>query len=384
MRVKGKSRTGRSGWSPIFKSLIWSAGLLFLGNATPLLAESPQHSEILPEVSREEVNQPNHPLLWVMGLPLLAGAGVALVLHRLEKRADRDTQSLERLQGDALSELSVLVAESQKVLQNARACLHRPPTLVCLDRSPLSLPVDVSAVELSKIRDDCQKGDRLVLDGRYTEAIATYDRALLVRRDAHQVWNNQGNAFFYLEQYERSIAAYDKALQLKPDYAEAWNNRGSTIAQWQRLPEALSCYEKALQFQPTYAEAWYNRGLILYELGDYTESLLSYDRAVPQRRDRPELWRHRGLTLVALKHYTAAIAAYDKALLLTPEDPELSYRKARCYALQGNIKLALATLQQAIDDCESYREQAKIETDLAALRGDPRFQQIVARSFDSL
>ncbi|MGB3239891.1 MAG: tetratricopeptide repeat protein [Geitlerinemataceae cyanobacterium] len=391
MRFNEKSRTERSRLYPIFNAMILSAWLLLPGNTAPVLGESPQRSEILGQpffqendaASREKIDLPNPPLVWVMGLPLLAGVGVALVLHRLEKRADRDTEILERLQEDALSELSVLVAQSQKVLHNARACLYRPPATVCLDRSPLRLPEDASAIELSKIRQDCQQGDRLVLDGRYAEAIATYNRALLVRRDAHQVWNNQGNAFFYLEQYERAISAYDKALQLKPDYAVAWNNRGSTIAQWQRFPEALTCYEKALEFHPTYAEAWYNRGLILYELGQYTESLLSYDRAVPQWRDQPQLWRHRGRVLVALKQYTAAIAAYDKALQLTPEDLELSYRKAGCYALQGNIDLASETLQQAIDGCESYREQARIDTAFVALRGTPRFQQIVNRSLHS-
>lgn len=384
MRAKGRSRTGQLGLYQIFHRITLSAWLLLSLNAAPSLGESPQHSAITRVASPENVKRTNPPLLWVMGLPLLAGVGVTLILHRLEKRTDRDTQSLERLQGDALSQLSVLVAQSQKVLQTAQACLYRPPTLVCLDRAPLSLPADASAMEISKIREDCQQGDRLVLDGRYAEAIATYDRALLVRRDAHQVWNNQGNAFFYLEQYERTIAACDRALQLKPNYAEAWNNRGSAIAQWQRLPEALTCYEKALEFKPTYAEAWYNRGLILYELGQYTESLLSYDRAVPQRRDHPELWQHRGRVLVALKQYAAAIAAYDKALHLTPEDPELSYRKAACYALQGNIDLALETLQQAIDYCASYQEQVQIDAEFAALRGDSRFQQMVKRSFDSL
>jgi tetratricopeptide (TPR) repeat protein len=340
---------------------------------------------IVREASLQENTHPSHPpLLWVMGLPLLAGVGVTLVLHGLEKRADRDTESLERLQKDALSQLSVLVAESQKVLQNARACLYRPPTIICLDRAPLNLPADASAMELSKIREDCQQGDRLVLDGRYTEAIAIYDRALLVRRDAHQVWNNQGTAFFYLEQYERAMAAYDRALQLQPNYAEAWNNRGSAIAQWQRLPEALTCYEKALECKPTYAEAWYNRGLILYELGQYTESLLSYDRAVPLRRDSPDLWRHRARALVALNQYAAATTAYDKALHLAPEDPDLLYRKSGCYALQGNLDLALETLQQAIDCSAGYREQAKIDVEFAALRGEPRFQQMVVRSFDSI
>lgn len=390
MRAKGRSYTGQFGLYRIFNRTILLAWLLWLGNAVPSLGDSPQHSAGTRGLSPVEnpvasplENRTNPTLLWVMGLPLLAGVGVALVLHRLEKRADRDTQSLERLQEDALCQLSMLVAESQKVLQTAQACLHRPPTLVCLDRSPLSLPADASAMELSKIREDCQQGDRLVIDGRYAEAIATYNRALLVRRDAHQVWNNQGNAFFYLQQYERTIAVCDRALQLKPNYAEAWHNRGSAIAQWQRLPEALTCYDKALEFKPTYAEAWYNRGLILYQLGQYTESLLSYDRAVPQWRDHPELWQHRGQVLVALKQYTAAIAAYDKALHLTPENSELLYRKAACYALQGNIDLALETLQQAIDCCTSYQEQAQIDPEFAALRRDSRFQQMVKRSFDS-
>lgn len=383
MRAKGRSRTGRSRLYLIFNCIVLPGWVLLLGHGTPSQAESLPPPPVKGEALGDRMNRPYYPLRWVMGLPLLAGVGVAVVLHRLEKRAARDTERLQQLQEDALCQVSVLVAESRKVLQNARACLERPPTLVCLDRAPLSLPAEASAMELSKIRDDCQQGDRLVLDGGYAEAIATYDRALLVRRDAYQVWNNQGIAFFYLEQYERAMAACDRALQLKPDYAQGWNNRGSALAQWQRLPEALACYDKALKFNPTYAEAWYNRGLILYELGQYTESLLSYDRAVPQRRNYPELWLHRGLVLVALKQYTAAIAAYDKALHLTPEDPQLWYRKAAGYALQGNIDLALEALQQAIDCGGSYQEQAQIDAEFATLRLDGRFQQMVERSFDS-
>lgn len=379
MRAKRSSRIGRWQFGSIGCGTILSVwlGLPWLWTRLPRESHFQSVALAVEASPQDKANPPRHPLLWVMGLPLLAGVGVTMVLHRLEKRADRDAQMLERLQEDALSQLSVLVAESQKVLHNARACLHRPPTIVSLDRSPLNLPPEVSTIELAKIREDCQQGDRFVVEERYAEAIASYDRALLVRRDAHQVWNNQGVAFFYLQQYERAIAACDKALEFRSDYAEAWNNRGSFLAQWQRLPDALTCYNKALQLQPTYGDAWYNRGLILYELGQYTESLLSYDRSVPQQRDRPELWRHRGLALVALNQYAAAIAAYDQALYLTPSDPDLLYRKAGCYALQGTIDLAFTALKQAIDGCPTYRDSAKIDAEFAALRGDPRFQQLV-------
>jgi superkiller protein 3 len=53
------------------------------------------------------------------------------------------------------------------------------------------------------------------------EAIASYDKALEIKPDFHEAWNNRGNALDNLGRLEDAIASYDKALEIKPDYHEA-------------------------------------------------------------------------------------------------------------------------------------------------------------------
>jgi tetratricopeptide (TPR) repeat protein len=45
---------------------------------------------------------------------------------------------------------------------------------------------------------------------------------------------------------EDAIASYDKALELKPDLHEAWNNRGNALNDLGRWEEAIASYDKAL------------------------------------------------------------------------------------------------------------------------------------------
>ena len=51
------------------------------------------------------------------------------------------------------------------------------------------------------------------------------------------------------------MASHDKAIALKPDSAEAFNNRGNALQELKRLDEALASYDKAIAFKPDYAEA---------------------------------------------------------------------------------------------------------------------------------
>ena len=58
-----------------------------------------------------------------------------------------------------------------------------------------------------------------------------------------------------LKRLEEALASYDKALALKPDFAEAYNNRGNALKELKRLDEALASYDRALAIKPDYAGA---------------------------------------------------------------------------------------------------------------------------------
>jgi superkiller protein 3 len=63
------------------------------------------------------------------------------------------------------------------------------------------------------------------------------------------------------------IAAYDRALQIKPNDYEAWNNRGNALFNLGRYEEAITCYDRAIEIKPDYHLASHNRGTALRKLG---------------------------------------------------------------------------------------------------------------------
>ncbi|HBK66582.1 MAG TPA: prenyltransferase, partial [Cyanobacteria bacterium UBA11166] len=66
------------------------------------------------------------------------------------------------------------------------------------------------------------------------------------------------------------------------------------------------------------------------------------------------------------------------AIQIKPDDPNAFYNKACCYALQGNLELAIDNLQQAITiSPDEYREMAKTDSDFDKIREDSRFQDLV-------
>ena len=66
---------------------------------------------------------------------------------------------------------------------------------------------------------------------------------------------------------DRAIAAYKKALSLKPDYANAYNNMGVALTEQGNLEEATIAYNKAISIKPNYANAHRN----LSSIKKYTE-----------------------------------------------------------------------------------------------------------------
>ena len=59
--------------------------------------------------------------------------------------------------------------------------------------------------------------------------------------------------------FQEAIEAYNKALLLKPDFAEAYNNIGNVFKD-RKLGDAIKSYKKALSFKPDLAETYINMG----------------------------------------------------------------------------------------------------------------------------
>jgi tetratricopeptide (TPR) repeat protein len=133
--------------------------------------------------------------------------------------------------------------------------------------------------------------------GQYSDAVASYDKAIFIKGSNAVYWNNRGMALDNLGRYTDAITSYEKALAVKPDYVDAWNNRGVSLRKLGRFPDAIGSYDKALAINPDYAEVWLNRGVALDYIGRYTEAVASYDKALALNPDYTEALENREITL---------------------------------------------------------------------------------------
>jgi tetratricopeptide (TPR) repeat protein len=247
---------------------------------------------------------------------------------------------------------------------------------------------------------------------RDEEGLESYQKALELDPESVDAWVNRGNTLNYLERYEEALESYQKALDLDRTSVEAWVNRGNTLRNLERYEEALESYKKALDIRPKSVTAWAHRGTALLHLERYEEALTAGDRAFKIDSKNPAALNTQALALSLLKNFEKAITAIDEAINLRAQEVVLRanrgiilaragrytkaladcehaikqnpkhesgyYGKACCYALQGEIGLAIDNLQKAIDIAPRFsRNEAKHNPDFDSIRDDERFRALM-------
>ncbi len=234
------------------------------------------------------------------------------------------------------------------------------------------------------VRPDCvealsDRGNTLHEVMRFPEALASYDRALAVRPDCVEVLSNRGATLHELKRFAEALASYDRALAVRPDYAEVLSNRGATLHELKRFAEALASYDGALAIRPDDAKALSNRGNTLKELKRFPEALASYDRALAVRPDDAETLYSRGITLHQLKRFPEALASYDRALAVRPNNAEALYSRGISLHQLKRFPEALASYDRALTVRPDYVEA--LYTRGVTLKELKRFDEAMA-SYD--
>ncbi len=174
-------------------------------------------------------------------------------------------------------------------------------------------------------------GNVLNLLGRFGEAIASYDRALVIAPDA-QTWNNRGNASLGLGRQSDALASFEKALALEPSNLQALYKRGVVLAEMGRSEEAMACYDRVLALDPGHVEALNNRGFLWWlSRQRYAPAIADLERALALAPDMAYL---RGAVL-HLKMYAADWAKYNEQEAALAQGVRAGQKVARPFMFQA-------------------------------------------------
>jgi protein O-GlcNAc transferase len=175
-------------------------------------------------------------------------------------------------------------------------------------------------------------GNLLGQQGRHSEAMASYDKALAARPDFFEALFNRGNLLLEMKRPEEALASYERVLAIRQDFPSAWNNRGTALRGLQRLEEALASFEQATLLAPGHPNALTNRAIALLDLKRLKDALAATDRALAVQPGSAEALYVRGNVLRDLGRLDEALASFEQVLAANP---------AHQHALNGAAQAAL-------------------------------------------
>lgn len=119
----------------------------------------------------------------------------------------------------------------------------------------------------------------------------------------------QAEGFFHqAEEYFR------RAVALRPDYVDAWNELGNSILLQNRPDEAIEYYKKALEIHPRLVQAMNNLGVIEYRRGDYAAAMDWLSKCIEVDPTSPKPHYHMGSCLVKTGQPARAVEEFKKSL----------------------------------------------------------------------
>lgn len=69
---------------------------------------------------------------------------------------------------------------------------------------------------MGQIEELVEKGQSLMNDGKYDDALGFFEQALLLNQNDPDLWNHKGIALRSLGRYEESMDCFNKSLEIEP------------------------------------------------------------------------------------------------------------------------------------------------------------------------
>jgi TolB-like protein/Tfp pilus assembly protein PilF len=253
------------------------------------------------------------------------------------------------------------------------------------DSFPAAKKAARKAIELDETLGEAHASLAQVLgtyDFDFAESIREFERAIALNPNYATAHHWFGNAtLLIVGEFDRAIAEGKRARELDPLSVIINADLGADYAVARRYDEAVEQLRKALEMEPRFYYTHWNLGEVLQLKGDLAGALAEYQQAA-QLDDDPLI-----IALIAQAH--ALMGRREEAIKLLEQLEEMSQQRFVSDYSFAIVHIALGEKQKAIDWMErAYDNRAgpdvafiKVDPLFDPLRGDPRFEALVAKVF---
>ncbi|MCU0896359.1 MAG: tetratricopeptide repeat protein [Burkholderiales bacterium] len=223
------------------------------------------------------------------------------------------------------------------------------------------------------VRAYFELGDHQFRAGRYSEALASLERARALNPRDVFVLAGRGEVLEVMGRLDEAIAAFDEALTELPTLSWALARKGEAARRLGRSDEALDALDRSLALDPDEAVALVSKGELLRLKGQYDDAARTLERAL--RANPGDSWALGvyGETLRQAGRYEEAADALARAIERDPRNAQTRVRYGETLRLLGRRDEAVAAIDAAIaispDDVWTLGRKA------AALRDAERFDE---------
>ncbi len=173
------------------------------------------------------------------------------------------------------------------------------------------------------------KGERLLNQGAYRDALTSFQEGLLYRPRNALAHTYTGLVLTQLGRLDEAAAEFRSAIELDPTLARAHLGWGVVLAQSGKDEDAGREFAAAVRSDPANVEARFDLGLVQASLGRNREALESFDAALRLKPDFGPAHAARAEALYALARYDEAWSAVLAARAAhTDVDPAFAARLA--------------------------------------------------------
>lgn len=260
-----------------------------------------------------------------------------IVANRLYKSVFNQSWVLKKianLTNQNISAIAIVPESSTAVVpvSRSRPNFLKPRTILLLLAFISLLSILFSSIaKRIAVKTAFQRGNELLKQGDFEQAIIEYNRLLKVDSNYFQAWTNRGYALAGLKQYNEMRESCATATIIEPRALYAWNCQGEALHNLQRETEAAAAFERAISLNKKEPIFLINKSESLNALGKYDESLTLIEKTIQilgeleSTKGKKAVSSEFAIALTSLgnsyrrrKQYAMALMTYNRALEYAP------------------------------------------------------------------